>query len=101
MPRNRAKPYHLENIQPGYAEVIFHGRDGEEYLAGYVHTEEIPSVTDFEKDEIHTLTRWLAYDLLYWNVNTTVPTGRVTGYQTRIEAIEALLKYMEEEHVGE
>lgn len=101
MPRNKAKCYRLDNVHAGYAEVIFHGKDRQEYYVGYVKTEEIPSVTDFEKDEIHTVTRWLAYDRLHWhrgwNIDKAVPTGRVTGYRTRIEAIEALLNYMREE----
>ena len=105
MTRNKAKRYHLKNVHPGYAEVIFHRRDGKECYVGYVQTDDIPSVTDFEKDGIHTVTRWLAYDRLHWhrdwNIDKAVPTGRVTGYRTRIEAIEALLKYVREEHVGE
>ena len=100
MPRNKAKYYHLENIHLGYAEVVLHGKDGQEYYVGYVRTEEIPSVTDFEKDEIHTVTRWLAYDRWNGNINKP-PIGRVTGYRTRIEAIEALLNRMKEEHIGE
>ena len=83
---------HLENIQKGYAEIYF----DENNHGGYVHVEEFVKRTDFEKDEIHYVQRWVPYLYTGFGLNGYTQAGRITGYTTRKEAIEALIKEMEE-----
>lgn len=62
---------------------------------GIVRRRAIVSYTDFEKDEIHEVTRWFSYKLDYLVLKrdcykSEVRVGRETGYETKEEAIEAL-----------
>lgn len=83
---------HLENVQKGYAEIYF---DETKYLA-YVHIEKFVKWTDFEKDEIHYVRRWVPYLRVGVGLNGYSQVGRKTGYATRKEAIEGLIKEMED-----
>lgn len=83
---------HLENVQKGFADIYF---DENKHLA-YVHTEEFVKWTDFEKDEIHYVRRWVPYLYIGSGLNGYSPVGRETGYATREEAIEGLIKEIEE-----
>lgn len=83
---------HLENVQKGYAEVYFDEND----YCGYVHVERFVKWTDFEKDEIHCVNRWVPYLRTGFGFNGYSSVGRETGYATRKEAIEALIKEIEE-----
>lgn len=83
---------HLMNIQPRYAEIYF---DENNYLA-YVHEDNFVKRTDFEKDEIHYVRRWVPYLYIGSGLNGYSPVGRETGYATRKEAIEGLIKEIEE-----
>lgn len=83
---------HLENIQKGYAEIYF---DENDYLAD-VQVDTFVKWTDFEKDEIHYVQRWVPYLYTGFGLNGYSQVGRITGYTTRKEAIEALIKEIEE-----
>lgn len=83
---------HLENVQKGYAEIYF---DETKYLA-YVHIEKFVKRTDFEKDEIHYVRRWVPYLRIGFGFGGYSQVGRETGYATRKEAIEGLIKEMED-----
>ena len=83
---------HLENIQKGYAEIYF----DENNHCGYVHVEKFVTWTDFEKDEIHYVKRWVPYLQIGIGLNGFSQVGRITGYATRKEAIEGLIKEIEE-----
>lgn len=61
---------------------------------GEVMTETFVAYTDFEKDEVHTVKRWVSYrDLSRGHGRLIV--GRLTGYRTRREALAALDEHME------
>lgn len=83
---------HLENVQKGYAEIYF---DENKHLA-YVQTDKFVKWTDFEKDEIHYVKRWVPYLRVGFGLNGYSQVGRETGYATRKEAIEGLIKEIEE-----
>lgn len=82
----------LMNVMKGYAEIYF---DENNYLA-YVHEDSFVKWTDFEKDEIHYVRRWVPYLHIGVGLNGYSPVGRETGYATRKEAIEGLIKEIEE-----
>ena len=89
--------YKLENVSKGYAEVW-----SEEHDTRWGVIERLTFIdhTDFEKDEIYEVKRWVAGT--YWVESNYAfagfyPVGRKTGYRTRKEAIEALVKYWEGE----
>lgn len=75
----------LSEVHKGYALVNF------KLGWGYVQTEKFVVRTDFEKDEILYTERWVPR--LYRREGSLVEyihVGRLTGYKTRKEAIEAL-----------
>lgn len=51
--------------------------------------------TDFEKDEIHYVKRWVPYLRVGFGLMRYSKVGRETGYATRKEAIEGLIKEIE------
>ena len=61
---------------------------------GFVKKKIIVYYTDFEKDEIHKVSRWFAYIIdhtfLEGSYGTETRVGRETGYETKEQAIEAL-----------
>lgn len=77
----------LSNIQKGYAEVAYTIPETNKEFTGEVMTETFVAYTDFEKDEVHTTKRWVAYSIVYHH---RVIEGRLTGYKTRKEALAAL-----------
>ena len=83
----------LENIQKGYAEVnLPSGRHG------YVESKKFVKYTDFDKDEIETVYRWVAY--IWKREGSSVGyllCGKLTGYPTRKEAILAVHDFAKEE----
>lgn len=79
----------LSNIQKGYAEVVYTNPETKEELVGEVMTETFVTWTDFEKDEVHTVERWVAYRDLSRGRGRII-VGRLTGYKTRKEALAAL-----------
>lgn len=83
---------HLENVQKGFADIYF---DENNHLA-YVHIEKFVKWTDFEKDEIHYVERWVPYLHVGFGHNGFCQVGRETGYATRKEAIKGLIKEIEE-----
>ena len=83
---------HLENIQKGYAEIYF----DENNHCGYVHVEEFVKWTDFEKDKVHYVKRWVPFLYIGVGVNGYSSVGRETGYATREEAIAGLIEEIEE-----
>lgn len=84
----------LSNIQKGYAEVVYTSPETNKEFVGEVMTETFVAYTDFEKDEVHTVKRWVSYrDLSRGHGRIIV--GRLTGYRTRREALAALDEYME------
>ena len=81
--------YELSNICKDYADVWFE----KERVYGYVHTEEFVTKTDFEKDEIYTVDRWVPFVEEYGCHRI----GRLTGYRTRQEALAYLSRYVKGE----
>lgn len=84
--------FHLKNVQKGYAEIYF---DENKYDA-CVQTEKFVKWTDFEKDAIYYVKRWVPYLYTGSGLNGYSQVGRITGYATRKEAIGALIKEVEE-----
>ena len=84
----------LSNIQKGYAEVVYTIPETNKEFTGEVMTETFVAYTDFEKDEVHTVERWVSYRDLYRGCGRII-VGRLTGYRTRREALAALDEYME------
>lgn len=84
----------LSNIQKGYAEVVYTNPENNKEFVGEVMTETFVAYTDFEKDEVHTVKRWVAYRDLSRGYGRII-AGRLTGYSTRKEALAALDEYME------
>lgn len=84
----------LSNIQKGYAEVMYTNPGNDKEFVGEVMTETFVAYTDFEKDEVHTVKRWVAYRDLSRGRGRII-VGRLTGYRTRKEALAALDEYME------
>lgn len=83
----------LKNIEDGYAEVHF------DYGWGYVARERYVAHTDFDKDEITYAYRWKPsiYRRTSFGDTTRFRTiGRLTGYRTRKEAVEALYKFLKD-----
>jgi hypothetical protein len=83
----------LENVGKGYAEVSF------KYGWGYVTKKEYVVRTDFDKDEIAYAYRWEAYVYrkpVSIGFSQFKRIGRLTGYRTRKEAIEALRKFLKD-----
>lgn len=81
----------LQNAHKGYVEVCSQNGLG----LGYVHTEKFVERTDFEKDEIYEVERWVPYIDLPEKASGFLQVGRLTGYSTRKEAIEALKRAWE------
>lgn len=79
----------LSNIQKGYAEVVYTNPENDKEFVGEVMTETFVAYTDFEKDEVHTVKRWVAYRDLSRGCGRII-AGRLTGYGTRKEALAAL-----------
>ena len=68
--------------------------ENDKEIVGEVMTETFVAYTDFEKDEVHTVKRWVAYrDLSKGHGRIIV--GCLTGYGTRKEALAALDEYIE------
>lgn len=83
----------LRNVEAGYAEVSF------DYGWGYVARERYVAHTDFDKDEIVYTHRWKPYVYRRTSFGDTtrfLAIGRLTGYRTRKEAIEALHKFLKD-----
>ena len=83
----------LENVGKGYAEVSF------KYGWGYVAKKEYVVRTDFDKDEIKYAYRWKPHvyrNAPFGDVSRFLAIGRLTGYQTRKEAVEALYKFLKD-----
>lgn len=91
---------HLENVQGDYAEVWWGTDPFDDVVAdGYVHIEEFVERTDFEKDEIIEVERWVAkISRRIASREWMVTIGRLTGYATREEAIVALEDYLRDIH---
>lgn len=89
----------LSNIKKGYAEFEWTFEDHTYY--GAVETKSFVVKTDFEKDEIIYTERWVPY--LSYSKHLTFPRsdliGRLTGYKTRKEALEAAKAYICETEV--
>lgn len=83
----------LHRVQKGYAEVWY---DTPEKDWGVVHTERFVKYTDFEKDEIYEVERWVPmfYTGTRYGLNGLETIGRLTGYRTRKEALDVLTKYV-------
>ena len=82
----------LHYVEKDYAEV-WYDTSGNDW--GIVHTEKFVKYTDFEKDEIYEVERWVP--MVYTGrgeLNGLETIGRFTGYQTRKEAINALTRYI-------
>ena len=84
----------LSNIQKGYAEVVYTIPKSNKEFIGEVMAETFVTYTDFEKDEVHTVKRWVAYRDLPVGRGRII-AGRLTGYRTRKEALAALDEYIE------
>ena len=63
-------------------------------FVGEVMTETLVAYTDFEKDEVHTVKRWVSYRDLSRGCGRII-VGRLTGYKTRREALAALDEHTE------
>ena len=93
----------LSNVQVGYAEITLYNSD-DEYTPleeGYVETKWFPDFTDFETDEIHYAKRWGAYARSDSRPEFSTcidepyhPVGKITGYATRHEAVDAWTNYV-------
>lgn len=103
------KQYKLHNVQAGYAEVWIKlsGKINESThldADGVVETRQFTECTDFEKDEILYVTRWVAIihdpsgqPLNPWKFGKSwTQVGKLTGYATRKEAIDALVDHVKE-----
>lgn len=80
----------LSNIQKGYAEAVYTNPENDKEFVGEVMTETFVAWTDFEKDEVHTVKRWVAYYNPRGGGYGRIIAGRLTGYRTRKEALAAL-----------
>jgi len=89
--------YKLVNIQPGYAEMWFwYGKktdDDDCDEVGVIWQEQFVDHTDFEKDEVYKVKRWVAHSYFPPELVSKYTVGRKTGYRTRKEAIQALVDY--------
>lgn len=80
----------LHNAYNGYAEVYYRNHQG------VVEKQKFVKYTDFEKDVIHEVQRWVAtvYEregsLFNWPV-----VGKKTGYATRKEAVQAIVEHVD------
>lgn len=102
------KQHKLFGIQKGYADVWisligdFDLRDNGSGLdgIGYVHTESFVERSDFENDIVTYRTRWVPYLYRPTNYNSRSygyeRVGKLLGYATRKEAVEALVRTVEE-----
>ena len=83
----------LHRVQKGYAEVYY---DTPENDWGVVHTKLFVNYTDFEKDAIYEVERWIpmVYTGTKHGLNGLETIGRLTGYRTRKEALDALTQYV-------
>lgn len=107
--RSRAdmKQHKLFGIQKGYAEVWislvgdFDLRDNGPGLdgIGYVHKESFVERSDFENDIVTYRTSWVPYLYRPTNCNSQSygyeRVGKLLGYATRKEAVEALVSIVE------
>lgn len=84
----------LSNIKKGYAEFEWEF-EGRTYF-GYVETQPFVVKTDFEKDEIIYTSRWVSYLTISRGLTYPPPNhiGRLTGYKTRREALDAAQAYI-------
>lgn len=83
----------LRNVEAGYTEVSF------DYGWGYVTKKEYVARTDFDKDEITYTHRWKPYvyrNAPFGDTSHFLTIGRLTGYRTRKEAIEALRDFLKD-----
>lgn len=80
----------LANVQKGYTEIYFYTDDNADVVLaeGWVGIKQIHDWTDFEKDEYHYKTRWLAH-MKYGSTGHYHTTGKMTGYPTRNLAVQA------------
>lgn len=93
------KQWKIADTQNGYAE-IWWNEDGkfdvsDDVRIGYVERVDLIDHIDFEKDKIYYCHRWMTYlwsDDVDFSMGMRCPIGRKTGYRTRKEAIEALVK---------
>lgn len=85
--------YKFVKILKGYSEVVY---DTPEEDFGVVRTERFVKYTDFEKDEIYDVKRWIPmiYTGERYCFNGLRRIGRLTGYKTRKEALDVLTKYV-------
>lgn len=94
--------YKLVDIQPGYAEVWFWYGDKIDYYdsdeLGVVCKKTFVDHTDFKNDRIYEVERWVSATYIKPEFSYDYRIGRKTGYRTRKEAIEALLKYWGKSH---
>lgn len=103
------KQYKLYNVQKGYAEVWIKlsGKINESTHLdgdGVVKLKHFVERTDFEKDEMHYVMRWIAVindpsgqPLNPWKFGSSfTQVGKLTGYATRKEAIDALVDHVKE-----
>ena len=84
----------LSNIKKGYAEFEWEF-EGRTYF-GYVEVKPFVVKTDFEKDEIIYTARWVPYLVTGKGIIYPPPNhiGRLTGYKTRREALDAAQDYI-------
>lgn len=75
----------LTNVMPGYAEIVT--RDGESTI-GVVMLKKLP-IFDFKADEISYVERWFAF--IESKYEPPYEVGRVTGYEKRKQAVNALI----------
>lgn len=85
--------YKLRDVQKGYAEVQY---DTPEEDWGVVHTKRFVAYTDFKKNEIHEVERWvpMVYTGTKYGLNGLETIGRLTGYRTRKEALDVITQYI-------
>lgn len=99
----------LSNVQVGYAEITLYNSD-DEYTPleeGCVETQWFPDFADDETDEIHYTKRWIAYARTdsHPEFDTCIsksyhPVGKIPGYATRHEAVNAWTNYVLEIRYG-
>lgn len=93
------KRWKIADTQNGCAE-IWWNNDGkfdvsDDVRIGYVKRVDLIDHIDFEKDEFYYCHRWMTYlwsGEVEFGMPHCFPIGRKTGYRTRKEAIEALVK---------
>lgn len=91
----------LKNVMKGYAEVIFSGKDEKDFKWFVLRRMEITTSVDFENDTIDFVYRWFIeeYHPMVFkggkcDTDPWAPVGRITGYDTRKNAIEACKQFV-------